>query len=251
MTTNYQKLKTNLEQLKLTNISENLDRYLENTSSILETLMVMTTNEIDYQKQTKIKYLTKRARFPQPKGLDEFDFSFQPSIDELTFRNLSTMNFLETAHNICLIGNSGVGKTHLAIALGTAACEQHIQTKFIVFHDLITTLDKAYHKGSLPLVMKRFINIKLLIIDEIGYVPITETQADWFYQLMSARYETHSTIITTNLPFSSWGKIFNNEIAAGAIVDRLIHHSKIFKITGQSYRLKDYHKEKEATTASN
>ncbi|MGK0577960.1 ATP-binding protein, partial [Macrococcus capreoli] len=146
--------------------------------------------------------------------------------------------------NICFLGNSGVGKTHLAISLGVEACKQNIKTRFYTFKELIDILTVSDSKGIINKTLKQLSRIELLIIDEIGYTPITKEQADLFYQLMSLRYEMKSTIITTNIPFSSWGESFSNKIASAAIIDRLVHHSKVFKITGESYRLKDYKNEK-------
>ncbi|MGM2386237.1 ATP-binding protein, partial [Bacillus cereus group sp. BceL052] len=135
-------------------------------------------------------------------------------------------HFLEDSINICFLGNSGVGKTHLAISLGIEACKQNIKTKFYTFKDLIDLLTDSDSKGIINKTLRQLSRIELLIIDEIGYTPITKEQADLFYQLMSLRYEMKSTIITTNIPFSNWGESFSNTIASAAIIDRLIHHSK-------------------------
>ncbi len=143
------------------------------------------------------------ARFPKIKYLHDFDFMFQPSINQQEILTLKSMHFLEDSINICFLGNSDVGKTHLAISLGIEACKQNIKTRFYTFKEL-----------------KQLSRIELLIIDEIGYTPITKEQADLFYQLMSLRYEMKSTIITTNIPFSSWGESFSNKIVSTAIIDR-------------------------------
>jgi DNA replication protein DnaC len=248
MSTNHQELLNNFEALGLKKTQEYFPNYLEivNRKGIpfTEALLELTRTELAFKHQCKIDRMIRNARFPTTKRLTDFDFAFQPSIDKHEITDLGSLGFLDSAHNICFLGNSGVGKTHLAISLGVEACNQGIKSKFIVFHDLVTRFTDAYAKGTLPRMMKKFANIPLLIIDEIGYVPITHEQADWFYQLMSERYERHSTIITTNIQFSMWAKLFNNDTVSAAILDRLIHHSKVFKITGNSYRLKDYHEEK-------
>lgn len=184
------------------------------------------------------------ARFPKIKYLHDFDFMFQPSINQHEILTLKSMHFLEDSINICFLGKSGVGKTHLTISLGIEACKQNIKTKFYTFKDLIDLLTDSDSKGIINKTLRQLSRIELLIIDEIGYTPITKEQADLFYQLMSLRYEMKSTIITTDIPFSNWGESFSNTIESAAIIDRLIHHSKVFKITGESYRLKDYKNEK-------
>uniref|UniRef100_UPI00374DF8AB ATP-binding protein n=2 Tax=Staphylococcus pseudintermedius TaxID=283734 RepID=UPI00374DF8AB len=133
---------------------------------------------------------------------------------------------------------------HLAISLGIEACKQNIKTRFYTFKELIERLTTSEKKGIINKALKRLNRIEMLIIDAIGYTPISKEQADLFFQLMSLRYEMKSTIITTNTLFFSWGDSFSNKIASAAIIDRLIHHSKIFEITGDSYRLKDYKSEK-------
>ncbi len=145
------------------------------------------------------------ARFPKIKYLHDFDFMFQPSINQQEILTLKSMHFLEDSINICFLGNSGVGKTHLAISLGIEACKQNIniKTRFYTFKELIDLLTVSDSKGIINKTLKQLSRIKLLIIDEIGYSPITKEQAVLFYQLMSLRYEMKSTIITTNIPFSS------------------------------------------------
>jgi DNA replication protein DnaC len=248
MHTNHQELQNNFEKLGLHKICEYFPNYLEAVNhqnvSFTQALLELTNKEIEYRLNQKILRTIEKSRFPSTKRFSQFDFSFQPSIDKREILELEHLGFMETCHNICFLGNSGVGKTHLAVSIGVSACEQGVRTQFIVFHDLVHRLTEAYQKGTFDRVMKRYANVPLLIIDEIGYVPITKEQADWFYQLMSQRYEQRSTVITTNIPFSMWGKMFNNDTASAAILDRLIHHSKVFRITGKSYRLKDYHEEK-------
>lgn len=249
MATNHQKVLSNLETLDLLKMKEYYPHYLDSVASqeisLTDALFDLTEKQITYQKELTDKRAIKLARFPTMKTLEEFDFEFQPSINKQEVLQLQSFHFLESYTNICFLGNSGVGKTHLATAIGIESCVQGIKTKFILFSDLIDKLTRASQKGTLIRTLKMFANIPLLIIDEIGYTPIDKQQADWFYQLMSRRYEQTSTVITTNIPFSMWAKSFNNTTASAAILDRLIHHSKVFKITGKSYRLKDYHLDKE------
>ncbi|PZJ35514.1 AAA family ATPase [Staphylococcus aureus] len=204
----------------------------------------LTEKEIEYQSELKFKRAVNSARFPKIKYLHDFDFMFQPSINQQEILTLKSMHFFEDNINICFLDNRVVGKTHLTISLGIEACKQNIKTRFYTFKELIDLLTVSDSKGIINKTLKQLSRIELLIIDEIGYTPITKEQADLFYQLMSLRYEWKSTIITTNIPFSSWGESFSNKIVSAAIIDRLVHHSKVFKITGESYRLKDYKTEK-------
>lgn len=249
MTTNHQKVLTNLDELGLLKMKEYYPHYLDSvrnqTISLTDALYNLTQKQLDYQKEMIDKRAIKLARFPTIKSLEEFDFEFQPSINKHDILQLKSFHFLESSTNICFLGNSGVGKTHLATAIGIEACIQGVKTRFILFNDLIEKLTRASQRGTLVRTLKIFTNVPLLIIDEIGYTPISKTQADWFYQLMARRYERASKIITTNIPFSMWAKNFDNTTASAAILDRLIHHSKVFKITGNSYRLKNYHLDKE------
>lgn len=146
---------------------------------------------------------------------------------------------MNKAENILFYGSSGVGKTHLAIALGVAAARKRQLTYFITCHELIQKLNKAHSENRLETKLKHFAKHKLLIIDEIGYLPVDKQGANLFFQLIARRYEKNSTIITTNQPFSKWGEVFSDLTLANAILDRLLHHSHILKITGPSYRLKD------------
>ena len=167
-----------------------------------------------------------------------FDFSFQPTIDEKLLRELATLNFLNDAKNILLVGAPGVGKTHLAIALGLEATKQRRRVKFITAEELTTELIGAKHSNTLADYLEAISRIELLIIDEIGYLDIAKESASLFFRLISKRYEKHSTIITSNKPFQEWGEIFNDDVVATAILDRLLHHSYPFLIDGPSWRMK-------------
>ena len=237
----YTKLEDNLTKLKLTAIKEYLPSYLEgNDLSLPEILEQLTSKELAYRTQRSAKMSIHVAHFPYAKGLDEFDFDFQPSVDKQRIMNLASMNFISSAKNILFIGSSGVGKTHLATGLGMEACKNHLTTYFVNCHELIERLKLAHQENRLAAILKNYSRYKLLIIDEIGYLPIDDLGSDLFFQLIARRYEKKSTIITTNIPLSEWGETFSNPTIANAILDRLVHHSEIFKITGKSYRMKDY-----------
>lgn len=237
---NYQKLCENLEKLKLTQTKLNLDNYLseinDNKISIVDALCELTSKEIEIKNFNATNAMVKVAGFPHLKELKDFDFNFQPKLNKQQFLDFETLRFLENNNNIILIGNSGVGKTHLATSIGIAAAKQRISTYFIKCHDLILQLKKAYLENKLDQRIKHFSKYKLLIIDEIGYLPIGEQEAKMFFQLIDKRYEAKSTIVTSNISLSEWGSIFDDNMIASAILDRLVHHSSIVNIMGNSFR---------------
>ncbi|KEH95648.1 IS21-like element helper ATPase IstB [Clostridium novyi] len=237
---NYQKLRENLKHLKLTQMSLKLDEYItrvnEGNISIVDALHELTEKEIEVKNFNATNAMVKVAGFPHLKEMKDFDFDFQPKINKKQFLDFESLRFLESNSNIILIGNSGVGKTHLATSIGIAAAKKRISTYFIKCHDLIDQLKKAYLENRLENRIKHFSKYKLLIIDEIGYLPIGEQEAKMFFQLIDRRYEQKSTIITSNINLSDWNQIFVDNMLASAILDRLVHHSSIVSILGNSYR---------------
>ncbi len=237
---NYQNLCNNLKELKLNQISINLDEYIDKVNegkiSIVDTLYELTSKEIEVKNFNAMNAMVKVAGFPHHKELKDFDFDFQPKINKQQFLDFESLRFLENNSNIILIGNSGVGKTHLATSIGIAAAKKRVSTYFIKCHDLIDQLKKAYLENRLETRIKHFAKYKLLIIDEIGYLPIGEEEAKMFFQLIDRRYEKKSTIITSNINLSDWSDIFVDNMLASAILDRLVHHSSIVNILGSSYR---------------
>ena len=239
---NYNKLLNNLEALKLEKFRSYLPNYLEEITKkeipFTEALLELTEKELDFRNERASKIQISVSAFPFEKTLKDFDFDFQPSINKTQLLDLESLRFIENKENILFFGTSGVGKTHLAVALGIAAAKKRYLTYFISCHDLIMQLNKAHAENRLETKLKHFSKYKLLIIDEIGYLPIDKQGANLLFQLINKRYEKNSTIITTNQPFSKWSEVFSDVTLANAILDRLIHHSSIIKITGPSYRLK-------------
>lgn len=229
-----------MNELKLTQTAINLDKYLDQVNddkiSVVDALCELTTKEIEVKNFNATNAMVKVAGFPHLKELKDFDFDFQPKLNKQQFLDFATLRFLETNSNILLIGNSGVGKTHLATSIGIAAAKKRISTYFIKCHDLIEQLKKAHMENKLETRIKHFSKYRLLIIDEIGYLPIGETEAKMFFQLIDRRYEKKSTIITSNISLSDWNDIFTDNMLASAILDRLVHHSSIVNILGNSYR---------------
>lgn len=238
----YKKLIENLEKLDLIKIKSELPEYLDNhkkdSTSIIKCLKELTEKEIEDKNERISENLIRTAAFPYRKTLEDFDFNFNESIDKDYIMDLATMRFIEDNKNILFVGNPGVGKTHLAVALGIKATQSRYSVYFTTCHQLITKLNKAHKENRIDKQLQHFSQYKLLIIDEIGYLQIDQQGVNLFFQLISKRYGNKSTIITTNMPFSSWGKIFNDNIIANAILDRLLHHAYVVKIVGESYRTK-------------
>ena len=240
---NYNKLLNNLDSLKLYKIKDNLDTYInlinEKQKDIVDSIYELTNLELNFKKQKAISSLVKVAGFPYQKTLEDFDFSFQPSINKEKIMDLKNLRFLENKENILFVGSPGVGKTNLATSIGIEAASNRHSTYFISCHDLVTNLKKANYENRLKEKLKNYEKYSVLIIDEVGYLPIDREGGNLLFQLINKRYEKHTTIITTNISFGKWGELFGDSMIANAILDRLIHHSIIFNITGKSYRLKD------------
>src|SRR5690625_4819654 len=189
---------------------------------------------------SRAKAMVKVAAFPHLKEVKDFNFSFQPTVNQEQILDFTTLRFIERKENIVFLGTSGVGKTHLATSIGIAAAKKRTSTYFIKCNDLILNLKKAQVENRLEARLKHYTKYKLLIIDEIGYLPIDAEDAKLFFQLIDMRYEKKSTILTTNSNFKDWGEIFQDTKIANAILDRVLHHATVVNITGDSYRLKDH-----------
>jgi len=239
----YAKLLNNLETLKLEKMYSYIPTYLDTVAkddtSVLEALFHLTDKEITHKNQMASKIQITVAHFPFVKKYDEYDYDFQPSVSKTQIKDLCSLRFIDKKENILFYGTPGVGKTHLATSIGIEAASKRQLTYFISCHDLIQNLRKAYHENRLETRLKHYSKYKVLIIDEIGYLPVDKLGANLFFQLITKRYERNSTIITTNQPFSKWGDVFSDATLANAILDRLLHHSHIIKIIGPSYRTKD------------
>ena len=190
----------------------------------------------------EVRITNQRIRssgFPYVKGLSDFDWDFQPSVPRAEIEELATLRFVERAENVLLVGSPGVGKTHLAVALGIEAVRAGREVRFVDCARLVEDLEDASSRGILKKRLKYYAHSRLLIIDELGYLDVGSAGADLLFQLISTRYEQRSTIITTNVGISGWGRVFGDDVAASAIADRVCHHCHLVNITGRSYRLKD------------
>jgi DNA replication protein DnaC len=243
----YESINTSIEAycklLSLSSISQTYEALAIEASktkiSYQEYLYKLLQQQIIDRVDRSINSKIKKAGFPYIAKLEEFDFTFQPKLDEKLLRELATLNFLDNAYNIAFIGPPGVGKTHLAIALGLEATKQRRRVLFITAEELTTQLIAAKQSNTLVDYLDKISRIDLLIIDEIGYLDIQKDSASLFFQLISKRYEKSSIIITSNKPFQEWGDIFGDDVVASAILDRLLHHSYPFLIQGKSYRMKN------------
>jgi len=193
-----------------------------------------------YQKSVESRL--KQARFPWVKTLEQFDYDFQPSIDRKALRELAGLSFVERAQNVVLLGPPGVGKTHLAIGLGVKAVEAGYSVLFLTFETLMTRLVRARHENRLDRTLQQLTYPKLVILDELGYLPLSREEASLFFRLLVRRYERGSLVVTSNKGFTDWGEVFNDQVLATAILDRLLHHATTVNIKGDSYRLREKRK---------
>ncbi len=229
-----------LERLKLYHLASTCDDIINDAKVNNISYEQLIINLLDSETQSRdikaMNSLVRAGAFPYIKTLDDYDFSFQPNLDESYVRKLETLEFMDNVENIIMLGTSGVGKTHIATSLGIAAAKSRKSVYFIKCHDLILQLHRAKLENTLESRMKHFTRYKLLIIDEIGYLPITTEGAKLLFQLIDMRYEKKSTIVTSNYSFLQWNEVFEDSKLASAIVDRLIHHSHVISIDGNSYR---------------
>jgi len=236
-------IEENLKEFKLSGIArtfqERLNYAEKNSMPYREFLEILLEDEGNNRRGNNYKKRCLQARLPSKKTIEDFNFSFQPSIDKKQINEITTCQFIKEARNIIFIGKPGTGKTHLSIGIGIKGLQKGHKVLFTGVGEMLRNLHSSKADNSYSKKMKEYLNPELLILDELGFKKIPDYSADDFFDIISKRYEKGSLIITTNKPIDQWGEIFSDNILASAISDRIIHHSMIIKVMGPSFRRKD------------
>jgi DNA replication protein DnaC len=246
----HEKLLRDLAALKLSRIAELyrevLDEAARKNSSALEVLSTLIGEEATFRSERALQRRIRLARLPKPKTLAEYDFTFPKRIAKQKLLRLFDCQFIDSYRCGVFIGPTGTGKTHLLTALGYAACEKGITVRYSRVVDMINVLTTAQINGTLEKALKAYVKPSLLLLDELGYLPIDKRGADLLFQVVASRYESGSIVLTTNRAFKDWGQIFDvDNTLATAMIDRLMHHGEALVIRGDSYRMKDKDQDEE------
>ena len=243
-TTRRDQIRWMLADLKMPGALEAVDGILSKADggsvTAAEAIQELLGAQISLRNNRRLQAAMRSSRLPAVKTLEEFDFSFQPSIKREQIDSLAELSFLERKENVVLLGPPGVGKTHLAIGLAIAAAQNGRRVYYGTLADLVTSLEEARAAGALKRRLAVLAAPSLMVVDEIGYLPVSQTGAVLFFQLMSRRYERASTVMTSNKSFEEWGEVLGDEVMAAALIDRILHHCHIVNIRGNSYRMRQH-----------
>lgn len=237
----YERVHDYLNRLGLSVTEQIIDNYLESAKdrSFMEILDHLLEQETKNLKSKKVEMKLNYSGIPFRKNLETFDFSFQPSIDRKTVDDLMTLRFIHNRENVVFLGPPGVGKTHLSVALAMQAAYSEISIYYTTAVKLVQVLKKDFLSSRLSYRMATYARFPLMIVDEIGYLPLTREESNLFFQFVSSRYEKYSTIFTSNKSFSECGEVLGDTVMASAVLDRILHHCTVVNIRGDSYRLKE------------
>ena len=230
-------------KLGLTHLTEVVTQLVDRAEAAqmgyLDFVDLLLEEELGLREGRRFRNALKLSGLPHHKTLDEFDFAFQPDLDARKVRDLATLEFVRAKSNVALLGPPGVGKTMIAVALAVAACQAGFSIYFTTLDDLVRKLRAAEATGRFNRQLGSYLRPAVLVVDEVGYLPLDRDEANMVFQLISRRYERGSMIITSNKAFTEWGNVLGDDVLATAILDRLLHHSHVLSINGPSYRLKD------------
>jgi DNA replication protein DnaC len=247
-------LKTNLKQLRLPTMLAEFEKLSREAAAANENyeeyLLRLTELEVAARAANALKARIKQANFPIHKDFETYDFSTLPSLSKPKILELARGEWIDQRENCCLLGQPGTGKTHLAIALGLAACRQARHVRFFTAAELVTRLEEAQKQYHLKRLLTQLDKTELLIVDELGYLTFSRVGAELLFQVFAERYERASLLITSNLAFSDWGQVFQGERMTAALLDRLTHRCHIFEMNGESYRFRESMKDKQAKALS-
>jgi len=237
------RIRTHATRLGLTHLTDTVTELVGRAETAqlgyLDFLDLLLEEEVGLREGRRFRNALKLSGLPHHKTLDQFDFAFQPGLDARKVRDLATLEFVRAKSNVALLGPPGVGKTMIAVALAVAACQAGFSIYFTTLDDLVRRLRAAEATGRFNRQLTTYLRPAVLVVDEVGYLPLDRAEANLVFQLISRRYERGSMIITSNKSFTEWGGVLGDDVLATAILDRLLHHCDVLTINGPSYRLKD------------